>query len=30
MIQNGEAFIWILGFALKCVGFVDTRLTETV
>ena len=30
MIQNGEAFIWIFGFSLKCVGVVVNRLTETV
>ena len=30
MVQNGEAFIWIFGFALKNVGFVVTKLTEKV
>ena len=30
MVQNGEAFIWIFGIALKSVGFVVTKLTETV
>ena len=29
MVQNGEAFIWIFGFALKSVGVVVTRLTKT-
>ena len=28
MVQNGEAFIWIFGFALKSVGVVVTRLTD--
>ena len=26
MIQNGEAFIWIFGFALKSVVIVVTKL----
>ena len=29
MVQNGEAFIWIFGFALKSVGVVVTRLTDS-
>ena len=29
MVQNGEAFIWIFGFALKSVGVVITRLTDS-
>ena len=29
MVQNGEAFIWILGFALKSVGVVITRLIDS-
>ena len=28
MVQNGETFIWIFGFALKSVGVVFTRLTD--
>ena len=30
MVQNGEAFIWIFGFALKSMGVVVNRLTKTV
>ena len=29
MIQNGEAFIWIFGFALKSVVVVVTKLTKS-
>ena len=29
MIQNGEAFIWIFGFALKSVVVVVTKLTDS-
>ena len=29
MVQNGEAFFWIFGFALKSVGVRVTRVTET-
>ena len=30
MIQNGEAFIWIFGFALKSVVGGVTKLSEAV
>ena len=30
MIQNGEAFIWIFGFALKSVIDGVTKLSEAV
>ena len=29
MVQNGEGFIWIFGFALKSVGVVVTKLTDS-
>ena len=30
LIQNGEAFIWIFGFALKSVVGGVTKLSEAV
>ena len=30
MVKNGEAFIWIFGFALKSVGVVVTRLIDSI
>ena len=29
LVQNGEGFIWIFGFALKSVGVVVTRLIDS-